>query len=587
MAVKLVGAGIGLGVEAYHHQKEKKRSQSPNPAGESPVTPSSSSHTVSENDINHGMHSMDIGCRSPGGDDISRSKSAPEGNTPDEAPPAYVELPQEQAEALIERGEAVPVDEKGRERELSPEDNPPEYDEQDWALDEAADAADDKPADEHETEKDPKKISARINVDELIAKYMVRHPEIGRPVVSTGLPVPVILPQRRPGTKKRGFVRAYSPVLDDCGINQAMFLDFLETFDECARGDPWIAGIMIAAGIAGFTPGIIALAVTTAVQIAAGTAIEMQTRTRANFYMNTMNEKLFKPRGLYALVMGFDPEATQTVSYGQIDLATQSIAKYDLQGNQQSKWKQFGINMRQSSGTTRGEIEMPECAPLIFPSVDAAAGDKEKMGRMKRTGNWLDNYFDKQSQAKYNMKNPDTTLGNAVPNPEFHSRFSDPSHPARSGSPLALITGGKLGTSPDGRRRGLIGGVVSGIVAASSSGSSSNAAGNHGRGGSTSPIPYGGSGSGKEKDYYGRDSYGRDGYSEREEYYGHERRRAHRMRSDESDSSRRRGRRRGGLIGVVKKKLAAGVLYLAIVNYPTEEALQEARQTLQAQSVAR
>ena len=158
---------------------------------------------------------------------------------------------------------------------------------------------------------------------------------------------------------------------------------------------------MLAAAIAGFTPGVIAMAVSTAVQIAAGTAIEVQTRTRANFYLNQMNEKLFKPRGLYALVMGFDPEAKQAISFGQIDLATQSIVKYDLKGNQQSKWKQFGMNMRQASGTTHGEIEMPECAPLIFPAVDAVAGDKEKLGKMKRTGNWLNGYFDKQSQAKY------------------------------------------------------------------------------------------------------------------------------------------------------------------------------------------
>ena len=158
---------------------------------------------------------------------------------------------------------------------------------------------------------------------------------------------------------------------------------------------------MVAAGIAGFAPSIIAMAVTTAVQIAAGTAMEIQVRSRANFYLNQMNEKLFKPRGLYALVMGFDPEATQDVSIGQIDMTTQSIAKYDLQGNQQSKWKTFGMNMRQSSGITHGEMHMPECAPLIFPSIDAAAGDEQKLNRVKRTGNWLNNYFDKQSQARY------------------------------------------------------------------------------------------------------------------------------------------------------------------------------------------
>ncbi|KAI9692940.1 MAG: hypothetical protein M1822_004935 [Bathelium mastoideum] len=573
LVVKLIGAGVGLGVEAYHHRQEKKRSQSPNPSGEEGDIRAGSSRSVSDNDVNRGIQSMDINRRNDCDDNITKSRSVPEGQIPDEAPPEYVELPREEAEALIERGEAVPVDEKGR--SPSPdEDVLPEYDEEDWALDEAADEADGVPSDRHQAEDNSKKVSARVNVDELIAKFMVKHPEIGRPVVSTGLPVPVILPQRRPGTKKRGFVRAYSPVLDNCGIDQNMFIDFLETFDECAKADPWIQGVMMAAGIAGFAPSVIAQAVSLAVQIAAGTASEIQVRNRANFYLNQMNEKLFKPRGLYALVMGFDPDATKPVSYGRIDLATQSIAKYDLQGNQQSKWKQFGMNLRQTSGTTQGEIEMPECAPLVFPSIDAAAGDKEKMSKMQRTGNWLNNYFDKQSQAKYNMENPDTTLGNAVPKPQFHSRISDPSHPARSGSPLALITGGKLGgTSPDGRRRGLIGSVVSGIANARSNTPESSSA--------SAPAPYGTESYGGGKDNYGR----RDEYYEDDDYRRHGRGRAHRMRSDES-GSRRRNRGRGGLVGVVKKKLKAGVLYLAIVNYPTQEALQEARQTLQAQGVA-
>jgi hypothetical protein len=39
------------------------------------------------------------------------------------------------------------------------------------------------------------------------------------------LPCPVIIPQRRPRDKKRGFVRAYAPVLESCGIDQKTFLD--------------------------------------------------------------------------------------------------------------------------------------------------------------------------------------------------------------------------------------------------------------------------------------------------------------------------------------------------------------------------
>jgi hypothetical protein len=42
------------------------------------------------------------------------------------------------------------------------------------------------------------------------------------------IPCPVIIPQRRPRNKDRGFVRGYAPVLDDCGISQDVFLKFLK-----------------------------------------------------------------------------------------------------------------------------------------------------------------------------------------------------------------------------------------------------------------------------------------------------------------------------------------------------------------------
>lgn len=42
------------------------------------------------------------------------------------------------------------------------------------------------------------------------------------------IPCPVIIPQRRPRNKDRGFVKAYAPVLDNCGISQEVFLKFLK-----------------------------------------------------------------------------------------------------------------------------------------------------------------------------------------------------------------------------------------------------------------------------------------------------------------------------------------------------------------------
>jgi hypothetical protein len=49
------------------------------------------------------------------------------------------------------------------------------------------------------------------------------------------IPGPVVIPQRRPGSKFRGFVRAYAPELADCGISQDMFLEFLEDIYESSK----------------------------------------------------------------------------------------------------------------------------------------------------------------------------------------------------------------------------------------------------------------------------------------------------------------------------------------------------------------
>ena len=46
-------------------------------------------------------------------------------------------------------------------------------------------------------------------------------------------------------------------------------------------------------------------------------------------------------------------------------------------------------------GTTRGELEMPEAAALVFPDDDAATAGNKGLGSLTAE------YFDKRSQAKY------------------------------------------------------------------------------------------------------------------------------------------------------------------------------------------
>ena len=59
--------------------------------------------------------------------------------------------------------------------------------------------------------------------------------------VTGRLPAAVIIPQRRPQSKTRGFVRAYAPDLDNCAIDQQVFMRFLEGFDAAIKVRPWFA----------------------------------------------------------------------------------------------------------------------------------------------------------------------------------------------------------------------------------------------------------------------------------------------------------------------------------------------------------
>ena len=54
------------------------------------------------------------------------------------------------------------------------------------------------------------------------------------------LPCPVIIPQRRPRDRSRGFARAYAPVLANCGVSQEMFLHFIKDFYEASKASNWL-----------------------------------------------------------------------------------------------------------------------------------------------------------------------------------------------------------------------------------------------------------------------------------------------------------------------------------------------------------
>lgn len=86
------------------------------------------------------------------------------------------------------------------------------------------------------------------------------------------LPLPVVIPQQRPGSHDRGFMAAYSPYLQNCGIDEETMFQFIKDTNAALEGNKLLTGIQIASFGAGFAPGFIAFAVTTSVQMGAGLA---------------------------------------------------------------------------------------------------------------------------------------------------------------------------------------------------------------------------------------------------------------------------------------------------------------------------
>lgn len=320
---------------------------------------------------------------------------------------------------------------------------------------------------------------------DLAVAFVKRHPVQLDADPSTRIALPVILPQRRPKSRARGFVRAYAPVLADVGIDQATFLDFMDTFNKVAEPNQWIYAINLA-GLAGLSMPAepIMMLVDVAAHVITETIMEVQSRFKSNKFLDHLNAEFFAPRGLLCFVATWKPDAVEgeelitTVNLegkqagDSIPTMTDMLKGITSKKTSKDEMKRFHRQMetilRPSDGTTTG-VEWPEPAPLVFPSVNPGtvatmsttaeeeSGDdskgesntskdakkKKKKNGATRAGDWIDEYMDKHAQARWIDENPDAPVANALPRPEFRSRYADPSHAATSGDVVALLSGGR------------------------------------------------------------------------------------------------------------------------------------------------
>ena len=153
-------------------------------------------------------------------------------------------------------------------------------DEEQWQLDEAQDELLPSASAADGSAKDAYQIVGAFVEQCPPPEYSERAPKYSERAPEHRLCLPVILPQRRPKDRSRGFIRAYAPALAACGIDQAMFLAFLETFYRASQAAPWLNAINLASLAGSFLPHGLSMVVSIAVNMAVKAAMEMQSRAR-------------------------------------------------------------------------------------------------------------------------------------------------------------------------------------------------------------------------------------------------------------------------------------------------------------------
>lgn len=596
--IKLVGTGVGAAVEYHGHRKQRKaaRDSAQTSPMEEPVVAGPSSQPAAY------QHSA---------------------TASDTSPPPYYQSTNmgQQQDRQLASGPLASEDKKGSidsdtdsSDYISDELTPLEEDEEAWQLDEIA--ASTEPPSYEEASTNPREDAETLFRDLASRHHNASLTDNPNPEPLPPLPLPVIIPQRRPRNKSRGFVRAYSPVLQTVGIDQATFLHFLKTFHSSSQANPLFTAVTVAAQIAGFVPDPIVMAVTISVQVAAGIGKEIDSRRKTNGFLDRVNEELFKPAGCFAFIMKYKSDAEVASSQAasgkkgllarlgigaaEVDFsASKAIAKYESSSssvpgsdggsNHGGKFSAQMKKIRLASGETRGSAKIVEAAPLIYPEIDEVLysgkdGEETFKDKTRDAKKFLAGYVDRRAQLKYvsihcplspspngpqltstsqAQNDPTSALRVPTSEPANRSKWSDPNHPMFNGGLIGLVSGGHIdaGKHRAEKRERKLERKDRRFERRHRDGDGSH------RG--TLPRASLGAGSGRGGGFARSEDQGP------EEDFG---------RGDPSRAAHPRGRRaaggKGGVVGAVKKVMQEDVLYLMIVPMPSEAELAEARKML-------
>jgi hypothetical protein len=141
---------------------------------------------------------------------------------------------------------------------------------------------------------------------------------------------------------------------------------------------------------------------------------------RSSRFFAKINEEFFQPRGLFCLVMTWNPQLADDPST-VVDLNS-SIAKA-AGGGGADMMSRLHFKFKSSDGQTYGD-PFQEIAPLVFPALDRLASDEgaeQKISKAKERHQFLAGYLDRRANASF-VSDPHGTSNGYRTNRNYRER---------------------------------------------------------------------------------------------------------------------------------------------------------------------
>ena len=124
---------------------------------------------------------------------------------------------------------------------------------------------------------------------------------------------------------------------------------------------------------------------------------------RTNSFLDRMNNEFFRPRGLFCLLMSYNPIAVGAKGVPDEADAVSNALSSSSPTSKQPFTTRVKKNLRNPvAATAEGEDSLPtSTAPLVYLETSAMPRSPGEPKQKQKLGDRLNTYFDKRAQARY------------------------------------------------------------------------------------------------------------------------------------------------------------------------------------------